>query len=117
MSSSLSSHIAAAFEVDGTTLFFLIVMCGAAVYAIRQKVASVFTLLLVFPIALLASMISYYSFLTLAMFNIKKMSEWIVWTIVSGSVGNMFAIGVAILLAALAERSSPQAKVLHSSLH
>jgi amino acid permease len=102
--SAFTTHAAAMLEIGGGTIFLLLMICGAAVWVIRNQVSSVFTLLLVFPIALLASMLCYYLCLTWDLFNIKNMGEWLIWTIMSGTVGTFVAIGVAILVSSMIDR-------------
>lgn len=104
--SSLSAHAAAVFEIGGSTIFLLSMIAASAVWVIRGHVASVFTLLLVFPVALATSMIAYYICQTLSLFNLKNMGEWLVWTVMSGTIGTFMALGLAIAIATITDRPS-----------
>jgi hypothetical protein len=108
---AVSAFIGGLGEIDRATLFLFTVICGSAVWIIRYHVSSVFVLLLVFPFAFLGSMVAYHAFELLGLFNIKKMAEWLIWTIVAGSAGAMVTIGATAMLAALldTDRTMPKA--------
>jgi hypothetical protein len=106
---SLSTHLDGIMAVDGSTIFLLLMLCGSVIWVIRDKVASVFTLLLVFPVAMVGSIVAYYGFVSLELFNVKKMGEWLIWTIMAGTVGTFLAISVAVVVGSAIERSGKAA--------
>lgn len=91
-------------EVGGSTLFLLTLICGAAVWIIRNHVTSVFVLLLVFPTALAASLIAYHACEVLNLFNIKNMGEWLIWTIMAATGGTLATLGLTVMLGSLLDR-------------
>jgi hypothetical protein len=101
---SVAEHLSAMLDVGGSTLFLFTLICGGAVFLISSKVASVFTLVAVFPMAMLLSIVTYYICAVLGLFDPKKMADWLVWTIMAGTSGTMLVIGSTVIISATMDR-------------
>lgn len=103
---AVSAFIGGLGEIDGSTLFLFTIICGSVVWTIRNHVSSVFVLLLVFPVAFVASMVAYHACELLGLFNIKKMAEWLIWTILSATAGTMITLGLTVVVGTMLDKDT-----------
>jgi hypothetical protein len=92
------THLSGIFEIDGSSLFVFTMICGSTVMLLSKKVASVFTLVAVFPFSMLLSMTLYHVSTTQAMFDPKNMADWLVWSIVSALTATLMITGLSIIV-------------------
>jgi hypothetical protein len=90
----LLKHSAAMFDVSGGTIFLIMFIGGTATMLIRNHLASVFSLIIVFPLILLCSFAINYMCLLGGMYDVKKMADWMIWTIMASTAGTFTGIGI-----------------------
>jgi hypothetical protein len=98
------THLAGMFDVTGGTLFLFCLICGAAVWLIRNSLANVLTTLLLFPTILFLALLVNYICVSNALFDPKKMADWLIWTIMAATAGVFGGIGIAAVVAQVWDR-------------
>jgi hypothetical protein len=101
---SVAEHLGAMFDVGGSTLVLFTLICGSAVFLISNKVASVFTLIAIFPMAMLLSLVTYYACTVMGLFDPKKMADWLIWSIMAATSGTMIVIGSTVIISSAIDR-------------
>ena len=100
-------RLAAAFRaVDGLTMTLLIAMCTIAGMKVRAQMANVALMAVVFPAMIGLCIATYTLFLAAEMFNPKKMAEWMIYVVASGTIGSCTTVLVMAALSRLWERSA-----------
>lgn len=91
-------------EIDGVTWSMLTLMVGSTMWIVKEKVSSIFTLLIMAPLAMGFSAVSYAAFQSLGFFNVKSMAEWLMWTVSSGTVGCGLVLTGTAMMSSLSDR-------------
>ncbi len=101
---SLIAHLTAVVDVGTTTLVSLGLICGAAVWFMRNHLANILTVALIFPLVFTLSLIVNYISTSFGVFDPKKMAEWIISIISSATIGTVLGLGVIAVCAHMWER-------------
>jgi hypothetical protein len=95
----------AAADLDGGTWFLVLSICGIACWVIRNHLANIAMLLVIFPLMVLLSLAVNYGVVLAEVYPATKLAEWLVWTIIGTSVGSVGGITTFIALSNLLSRS------------
>lgn len=101
---TLTKHLVAMFEVDGGTLAIIVAIACVAVFMMRNHLANILTVILIFPLMLLLSIVAHYIVLVSGLYDPKKLADWLIWTITSATVGTMAGLAIVALTAMMWER-------------
>jgi hypothetical protein len=101
---SLSAHFAAMLDVETGTYIMLGFICGSAVWLMRNSLANILTVILIFPLVFGLSLAVNYIFTLFGTFDPKKMADWMIGTISASTIGVMFGLGIIAVSARLWER-------------
>jgi NADH:ubiquinone oxidoreductase subunit 6 (subunit J) len=100
----ISAHMIAMVDVGTSTLLLFGLICGGAVWLMRNHLANILTVILIFPLVLGLSLIVNHILMTLGIFDPKKMADWMIGTITAATAGVMFGLGIMAVCARMWER-------------
>ena len=101
---TISAHLIAMVDVGTSTLVLFGLICAAAVWLMRNHLANILTMILIFPLVFSLSLIVNHIFMSSGMFDPKKMADWLIGTISAATVGVMFGLGIMAVCARMWER-------------
>lgn len=101
---SLSTHFAAMFDIDSSSWVLFTLICGSAVWLMRNHLANILTVILIFPLVMFLSLAINHLCMTNGLFDPKKMSDWMIWTIMCATAGTMFGLAIIAVTARMWER-------------
>jgi hypothetical protein len=103
---TISAHLAAMVDVGTSTLVMFGLICGGAVWLMRNHLANILTVILIFPLVFGLSLIVNHICMSFGVFDPKKMADWIIGTISAATVGTMFGLAIMAVTARMWERQS-----------
>lgn len=103
---NLSAHLAAIIDIDSSTWVLFTLICGSSVWLMRNHLANILTVILIFPLVMFLSLAINYASATHGLFDPKKMSDWMIWTIMSATAGTMVGLAIIAVTARMWERQS-----------
>jgi hypothetical protein len=101
---TISAHLGAMVDVGTSTLVLFGLICGSAVWLMRNHLANILTVVLIFPLVFGLSLLVNYLSLSYGMFDPKKMADWMIGTILAATIGTMFGLGIIAVCARMWER-------------
>jgi hypothetical protein len=101
---TISAHLAAMVDIDTSTFMLFGLICGSAVWLMRNHLANILTVILIFPLVLGLSLIVNYICLQMGLFDPKKMADWMIGTISAATVGLMGGLAIMSVTARMWER-------------
>jgi fucose 4-O-acetylase-like acetyltransferase len=102
--SFLSTHLAQMIDLDASTYVFLGSICTIAVWLMRNSLANIMTVILVYPLVLLLSLLANHIFMATGVFDPKKMADWLIGTISAATIGLMLGLAIIAVTARMWER-------------
>jgi hypothetical protein len=100
----ISAYLSPILEIDAATVGLLAAIVGSATWVVRDKLSSIFALIMMAPVALAISLVTYAVAVHFGMFNLKNVAEWLMWTICAGMIGTIGVLGCGVLLTSMADR-------------
>ena len=100
----LITHLENIVSTDWATIAVIAALCAVACYFIKEYLAQPPMIVFVFPIMVFCAMLAYYLFVTTDQFNVKKLDQWLMWTILASICGTVVGIGIVTTLAAVREK-------------
>jgi thiol:disulfide interchange protein len=92
------------FDLDSGTISMIIGICAVAVWIIRSHLSSAVMMVLIFPWSVLLSILANFVFVNNHMFVPTKFSDWLVWTTLAATAGNLMGVGSFAMLAQYMDR-------------
>jgi hypothetical protein len=96
-------HLSNIYAIDRPTIIVICVLCAIAGYVIKEYLASPIMVVFVYPVLVLFSVLVQYSFITFELFPLKKIDQWLMWTIMASICGNILGIAAVALLGSVRE--------------
>ena len=93
----LLKHLTNIVEVDEATMLIIIMICGLAVWLIRENLANPIMIIFIFPLIWFLSLLFYYIFANQELFMSNRIDQWLMWVLMAGSLG--VSIGIALVAA------------------
>ena len=90
-------------DLDSSTWVLFTLICGSAVWLMRNHLANILTVILIFPLVMALSIAINYVAATNGLFDPKKMSDWMIWTIIAATAGTMFGLAIIAVTARMWE--------------
>lgn len=100
----LATHLAAMVDVGTSTLLLFGFICGSAVWLMRNHLANILTVILIFPLVFGLSLVVNYASMSFGIFDPKKMADWLIGTITAATAGVMFGLAIMAVCARMWER-------------
>ena len=97
------NHLQQASEIDNSTLTLICVMCGVAMYFIRNHLVIPGLIVVLYPLLVTLSVAANYALTRLEMFPLNKYDQWLICTITSASIGTVLGLVISSGLATLLE--------------
>jgi hypothetical protein len=85
-------------EIDGSTMALLAFICGFAKWMIRSHLTNSAMVFIMYPFTMLFSMSAYSLFTHFELFTTNKPDQWLMWTIMAGTVGVIVTLGTTALI-------------------
>jgi hypothetical protein len=85
-------------EVDASTMGLLCFICGFAKWMIKNHLTNSAMVFIMYPFTMLFSMSAYSVFTHFELFAANKADQWLMWTIMAGTVGVIVTLGCTALL-------------------
>ena len=101
---TINKHLAAMMDVETSTMVMFGLICGAAVWMMRNYLANILTVILIFPLVFGLTLAVNYVCMSYGMFDPKKMSDWLVGTISAATMGVMLGLAIIAVTARMWER-------------
>lgn len=102
--SLLSTHLEQMTSLDTSTYVLLGLICGAAVWLMRDYLANILTVILIYPLILGLSLLANHVFMVSGMFDPKKMADWMIGTICAATLGVLLGLVIIAVSARMWER-------------
>ncbi len=101
----VKAHLFAMVDVGTSTLVLFGLICGTSVWLMRNHLANIMTVILIFPLVFGLSLLVNYVCMSLGLFDPKKMADWMIATISAATLGTMGGLGIMIVTAHMWDRS------------
>jgi hypothetical protein len=101
---TLSAHLTAMVDVGTSTLMLFAMICGAVVWLMRNHLANILTVVLIFPLVFGLSLVFNYISMIFGFFDPKKMADWMIGTISAATVGTLVGLAIISVCARMWER-------------
>jgi uncharacterized membrane protein YeaQ/YmgE (transglycosylase-associated protein family) len=88
----LIDQVRAFYALDTSTVIIVVLFCGWAAYAIRNKLTNPASIAILFPVFLGIAFTTYALAANLALFSPKRMIEWLTYSVFSASIGAIIGI-------------------------
>jgi hypothetical protein len=85
-------------EIDCSTMALLAFICGFAKWMIKSHLTNSAMVFIMYPFTMLFSMSAYSLFTHFELFTTNKPEQWLMWTIMAGTVGVILTLGITALL-------------------
>jgi hypothetical protein len=94
----LVKHLSNIYAMDGSSLAVIAILCAVSAYVLKDFMANPVMVIFVYPVVFLFSVLFQYGFIQAELYQLKKIDQWLMWTVISTICGNVVGI---ILVAAL----------------
>jgi len=94
----VAKHLNNILAIDRSTLIVICVLCAIAAYAIKDFMSKPIMAIFVYPMLMALSVVVHYVFILGELYPLKKMDQWLMWTVIASICGNVAGI---ILVASL----------------
>jgi Na+/citrate or Na+/malate symporter len=91
-------------SLDGSTLAIIAVLCACAAFFIKDYLGNPTMIIFVYPVLVFFSILTQYFFVAMETFPLKKLDQWLMWTIMSVIIGTIVGTGLVACLVRLRER-------------
>lgn len=96
-------HLSNIYAMDRATLGVIGVLCGIAAFALKDYMANPVLVIFVYPALFLFSVLIQYLFILGEFYPLKKVDQWLMWTIMASICGNIIGITFVAWLGRLRE--------------
>jgi hypothetical protein len=93
----------ALMEIDASTISLLCFICAVAKYIIKNHLANSAMVFIMYPFTMLFSMGAYAVFQRLELFASNKPDQWLMYTIMAGTIGVLITLGCTVVLLRISE--------------
>ena len=101
---SLLKHLQNIADVDSSTLTLISLICCAVAWFVKDSLANPAAVVFITPVIIGISVVAYYTAQTFELFASNKLDQWLMWGLLSATVGTSRGIGLLALLVRLWER-------------
>ena len=102
-------------EIPMTTLVLISVMCGIAMYFVRNHLVMPGLVVVLYPLVVLLSAVANFGLTKLEVFPLAKYDQWLICTISSATVGVVLGLGMAAILARVGENMEANKTIVRQS--
>ncbi len=103
----LLKHAIGIVSIDKTTLMFFVAVCAVACWIVKDSLANPAMIIFMTPLLVLLSMVTYYLFLQGEYVITNKLHSWLLWCIVSATIGLVIGLGLIAGVTRLMDRDAP----------
>jgi hypothetical protein len=97
-------HLEQMIDVGPGAWTLILIICGSAMWIVREHLSNIAMTVLCMPVMISLSLIVNYAIVLGSVYQQNKLAEWLIWTIVAGTVGALGGVGMMAIAAKLADR-------------
>jgi hypothetical protein len=85
----LLRHVEGLMAMDWSTVIVVCVLCGLASYFLKEYLANPPMIVFVYPVLVALSLLAQYIFTVNDLYALKKLDQWLMWTILATICGTI----------------------------
>jgi hypothetical protein len=102
----LVKHLSNIYAMDRATLAVIAVLCAISCYALKEFMVNPIMVIFVYPLVFVLSVLVQYGFILGELFQLRRIDQWLMWTVMACICGNVVGIIVVACAGRLRERVS-----------
>ena len=99
----LVKHLSNIYAMDRATLAVIAVLCAASCYALKEFMVNPTMVIFVYPLVFVLSLLVQYGFILGELFQLRRLDQWLMWTVMACICGNVVGIIVVACVGRLSE--------------
>ncbi len=108
-------HLEAILDIPPSTLTLIVVMCGTAMYFIREALVIPALVIVLGPFVVLLAVLANYGLTLLEYFPLNRYDQWLICTITSATIGIVVGLCIAAMLARVMDKSEAKRSRFHQA--
>ncbi len=88
----LVKHLSNIYAMDSSSLIVIALLCAASAHVLKDFMVNPIMVIFVYPVVFLFSVLFQYGFIQAELYQLKKIDQWLMWTVISTICGNVVGI-------------------------